>query len=96
MSCATLAPTVLVYVRTVQVIISSRRVGIASPAPFFIGSPGCDWTCVLSLHVAGHPEESIILLRLIVVASYRLGLVSVGVGLMSVLSMLSPLPTERL
>ena len=51
---------------------------------------------MLSLHVAGHPEESIILLRLIAVASYRLGLVSVGVGLMSVLSMLSPLPMERL
>ena len=51
---------------------------------------------MLSLHVAGHPEESITFLRLMVVASSGLFLVSVGVGLMLVLSMLSPLSTERL
>ena len=50
---------------------------------------------MLSLHVAGYPEESITSLRLVVMASSRLPLVSVGVGLMSVLSMLSPLSTER-
>ena len=66
------------------------------PSPFFVGGPGCDWDCVLSLHVAGHPEEFITLLRLMVVASSRLFLVSVEVSLMSVLSMLSPLSTERL
>ena len=61
---------------TVQVLFSSRR------------SAGCDWDCVLSLHVVGYPEESITFLRLVGVASSRLSLVSVGVGLMSVLSML--------
>ena len=65
------------------------------PTPIFVGGPGCVWDCVLSLHVVGYPEESIIILRLVVAASSRLTLFSVGVGLMSVLSMLSPLSTER-
>ena len=47
---------------------------------------------MLSLHVAGHPEESITLPRLMVVTSSRLFLVSVGIGLMFVISMLSPFP----
>ena len=106
MSCSTLAPTGLVYVCTIQVLLSSRHVSIAPPTPFprtvqvlfpsrsagiappppiFVGGPGYDWDCVLSLHVAGHPGESITLLRLMVVASSRLLLVPVGVGLMPVL-----------
>ena len=63
---------------------------------FCIGGPGYDWDCVISLHVAGHPEESSTLLHLMLVASSRLLLVSEGVGLMSVLSMLSPLSMEHL
>ena len=51
---------------------------------------------MLFLHVADHPEESIALLRLMGVASSRLLLVSEGVGLVPVLSMLGPLSTERL
>ena len=63
---------------------------------FFIGCSAFHWNCVLSMHVAGHPEESITLLRLMVLASFRLLLVLEGVfSLMSVLSMLRPLPTER-
>ena len=67
-------------------IVPPRSVGIAPPPSFFVGGPGCDWGCVLSLHVAGHPEESITFLRLVVVASSRLPLVLVGVSLISVLS----------
>ena len=51
---------------------------------------------MLSMHVAGHPEESIILLRSMVVTSYRLLLVVERVGLMPVLSILGPLSTKRL
>ena len=51
---------------------------------------------MLSLHAAGHPEEYITLLRLMVVAFSRLLLVSEGVGLMPVLSMLRPLSEELL
>ena len=65
------------------------------PPPFFVGGPGYGWDCVLSLHVADHHERSITFLRLMV-ASSRLRLVPVEVSLMSVLSMLSPLSTERL
>ena len=50
---------------------------------------------MLSLHVAGHFEESITFLRLVAAASFRLPLVLVGVGPMSVLSVLSLLSTER-
>ena len=42
--------------------------------------------------MVGYPEEPITFLRLVVVASSRLCLISGGVGLMSVLSMLSRLP----
>ena len=83
MSCPTLAPTKLVYVCTEQALFLSRRVGIAHSSPptfiylfIFIGGPGCDWDCVLSMHVAGHPEEYITLLRLMVVASSRLLIVT--------------------
>ena len=41
--------------------------------------------------MVGYPEESVTFLRLVVVASSMLPLISVGVGLMSVLSMPSPL-----
>ena len=51
---------------------------------------------MLILHVVGHPEESISLVRLMVVVSSRLLLVPEGVGLMLMLSMLSPLSAERL
>ena len=51
---------------------------------------------MISMHVAGHPEESITLLRLMVVASSQLLLIIEGVDLMPVLSMLSPFSTERL
>ena len=83
---------------TVQMLFPSRSAGISPPPPhpFFVGGPGFDWGCVLFLHVAGHPEKSITLLRLMVVASSRLFLIPVGVGLMSVLSMLSPLSAKRL
>ena len=47
---------------------------------------------MLSLHVVSYPEESITFLNLVVVASSRLPLISVGAGLMSVLSMPSLLP----
>ena len=83
----------------VQVLFPSRSVGIAPPPLplfFFVGGSGCDWGCVLSLHVASHPEEPFTFLRLMVVATSILLLVSEGVGLMPVLSMLSPLSTERL
>ena len=99
MSCPTLAPTELVYACSVQVLFPSRRAGIA-PSPlisfFCIGGPACSWDCVLLMHVAGHPEESNTLLRLMVVASSRLLLVLEGVGLMPVLSMFSFLSTECL
>ena len=77
------------------IILVEERGHSPPPTPIFVGGPGCVWDCVLSLHVVGYPEESIIILRLVVVASSRLTLFSVGVGLMSVLSMLSPLSTER-
>ena len=77
------------------VILVEGRGYSAPPPPFFVGSPGCDWDCVLSLYVAGYLEESFTFLRPVVVVSSRLSLVSVGIGLMSVLSMLSPLSTER-
>ena len=65
--------------------------------PLFCWGPGLRfWDCVLSLHVAGHADESVTFLRLMVVASSRLPRVSEGVGLMSGLSMLSHLSTERL
>ena len=97
MSYPTLSSTELVYVCTVQVLFPSKRVGIAPPPHLFfcIGGPACDWDCVLSMHVAGHPEESITLLRLIVMASSRLLLNLERAGLMPMLSMLSPLSTER-
>ena len=76
---------------TVPVLFLSRNAGIAPPPPHFL-----DWNCVLSLHVAGHLEESITLLRLMMVVSSRLLLVLEGVGLMPVISMLDPLSTERL
>ena len=64
------------------------------PPPFFVGGPGHDWNSVLSPHGVVYPEETITFLRLGVVESFRLSLVSVGVGLMCVLTMLS-LSTER-
>ena len=48
------------------------------------------------MHVAGHPEKSITFLRLMVVASSRLLLVSEEVSLMPVISMLISFSTERL
>ena len=67
-------------------VIPVNESGHSPPLPsFFVGDPGCDWDCVLSLHVIGHPEESITLLHLMVVASSRLLLVLVVVGLMLVL-----------
>ena len=62
-------------------VILVEACGHSSPPPFFAGGPGCDWDCVLSLHMVGYPEEYITFLRLVVVASTRLPLVSVGVGL---------------
>ena len=44
------------------------------------------------MHAAGHPEESVSLLRLMVVASSRLLLVLEVVGLMPVISRLDPFP----
>ena len=67
-----------------------RSAGIApTPPPIFF-----DWDCVLSLHVAAQPEESITL-RLMMVAPSRLLLVPEG-SLIPVLSMLGPLSTECL
>ena len=77
--CATCSPSQI----DVVLYSGSHRVGVYlyctgaipveerghSPPLFFIGGSGCDWDCVLSLPVAGHPEESITLLRLMVVAS---------------------------
>ena len=72
--------------------------GHCSPHPplIFVRGPGCSWNCVLSLHVVGHPEESITFLRLMVAVSSRLFLVPEGVGLMPVISVLSPLYAEHL
>ena len=101
----TLAPTKLVYVCTLQVLFPSKREGIAhplylpeargysTPPPLIcLGGPTWEWDCVLSMHAAGHPEESTALLRLMVVASSQLLLVLEGVGLMPVLSRLDPFP----
>ena len=78
MSCPTLAPTELVDVCIVQALFPSKILVIAPPPRPFLEGPGCAWDCVLYLHVAGHPVESITLLRLIVVPSSRLLLVSKG------------------
>ena len=56
--------------------------GYSTP-PICLGNPACYWDCVLSMHAAGHPEESTTLPRLMVVASYRLLLVLEEVGLMT-------------
>ena len=87
----TLAPAELVYICTVQVLLLSRRAGIAPPS-ICLGDPACDRDFVLSMHAAGHPEKSITLLRLTVVASSRLLLVLEGVDLIPVLSRLDPFP----
>ena len=67
------------FLCTAQVLFSSRGAGI-TPPPFFVEGPGGDWDCVFSLHVVGYPEESITFLRLVVVASSRLPIVSVGLA----------------
>ena len=59
---------------TVQVLFPTRSTGKAPPPP--IEGLGGNWDCELSLHVAGHPEESMTLLRLMGVASSRLLLIS--------------------
>ena len=66
------------------------------PQFIFVRGPGCGWNCVLSLHVVGHPEESITFLRLMVAVSSKLFLVSEGIGLIPVISVHSPLYSERL
>ena len=54
--------------------------GYSTPSPISLGGPACNRDCVLSMHAAGHPEEYITLLRLMVVAFSRLLLVLEGVG----------------
>ena len=83
-----IAPPISLYCTGVY---SVEERGHSPPPPIVF-----DWNCVLSLLVAGHPEESIAFLRLMVVASIRLLLVPEGVGIMPVISMLSPRSTECL
>ena len=73
-------------------VIPVKEHGHSPPPPSNRG-PGCDWDYKLSLYVAGHSEEYITLLRLMVVASSRLLLVPEGVGLMPVISMCNPFST---
>ena len=93
-ACGYSPPPISLY--CTGVILVEKRGHSPLPPPYFVGGPDCEWDCVLSLHVVGYPDKSITFLRLVVVASSRLPLVSVGVGLMSVLSMLSPLSRECL
>ena len=62
---------------------------------YVVGYPEESIAFLRSLYVAGYPEESIPFLRLLVVPSSSSPLFWVGIGPMSVLSMLSPLFTER-